>query len=83
MRFCNVKSLKQIHSKFQNFVDFFRCFQTFRNNLHVTFMRIRNNIFHDLLLIRIRINVTNDRKIVPTAASPKTRSCATPSRAWA
>ena len=60
---CQIKSLQKINFQFQYFLDLLRCFKSLCNDLHITFMCIRDNVFHNLLFIRIRINITDDRKI--------------------
>lgn len=62
-RTCQIKSLQKINFQFQYFLDLLRCFKSLCNDLHITFMCICDNIFHNLLFIRIRINITDDRKI--------------------
>lgn len=62
-RTCQIKSLQKINFQFQYFLDLLRCFKSLCNDLHITFMCIRDNVFHNLLFIRIRINITDNRKI--------------------
>ena len=62
-RFCKKIALQEINIQFQYLQKFSWSFQTLGNDFHASLMCIGNNIFYDLLLVRIGVDIADDGKI--------------------
>lgn len=56
-------ALQEINIQFQYLQKFSWSFQTLGNDFHASLMCIGNNIFYDLLLVRIGVDIADDGKI--------------------
>ena len=62
-RFCKKIALQEINIQFQYLQKFSWSFQTLGNDFHASLMCIGNNIFYDLLLVRIGVDIAVVGKI--------------------
>ena len=62
-RLCQQIALQHVNAQTKQGLQFCLGFQTFCNDLHITLVRIVDNVRHDLLLVLVGVNAADDTNI--------------------